>query len=86
MDTQTLPDRLRAARAARGLTQVQAAGELGVHPLTWAAWEQGRRVPASRMFRVAVVGGLRRGGGEGGHGAPLIDRLDEIDRALGEDQ
>ncbi len=40
-----LAEKLRAARAARGLTQYQAAAELGIAPSTLAVFESGHRKP-----------------------------------------
>lgn len=41
----TLADRLRKIRRDRHLTQDQIAAQLGVKPVTWAAWEAGRTRP-----------------------------------------
>ncbi len=46
-----MADRLRAARAARGLTQVTAAEELAVTRQTLALWETGGGRPSGPALR-----------------------------------
>jgi transcriptional regulator with XRE-family HTH domain len=48
----SLAERLRGARAVRGLTQAGAAAQVGVDVTTWARWEAGR--PPRGLYRVAV--------------------------------
>ena len=56
----TLPEQLKAARHARGWTQVQAARRAKVDSNTWARWEQGRARPEwSLLERVAKILGRR---------------------------
>jgi transcriptional regulator with XRE-family HTH domain len=43
VDEPDLAARLLAARRTRGLTQAQAAVEVGTSPQTWARWEAGHR-------------------------------------------
>jgi DNA-binding XRE family transcriptional regulator len=45
-------DRLRAARAASGLSQEGAAEAIGVHRVTIASWETGERRPVGVVARV----------------------------------
>ena len=45
MDKKILPERIRAARHSKGLTQVQLAKRLGVKVSAIHAWEHGRRTP-----------------------------------------
>ena len=42
--------RLRAARKARGLTQSEAARQLGVTKAALSAWEVGRNLPDALML------------------------------------
>jgi transcriptional regulator with XRE-family HTH domain len=49
-----LADRLRKIRRDRHLTQEQIATELGIKPVTWAAWESGRNHP-DHVLDVAVA-------------------------------
>jgi len=59
-NTPPLPDQLRAARDAKGWTQVQAAIKLGCDPNTWARWEQGRARPdILTLERIAKLLGRR---------------------------
>ena len=46
-----LAEALRAARAARGITQAEAAANLGVPQPTVAGWESGARKPAGLALR-----------------------------------
>jgi transcriptional regulator with XRE-family HTH domain len=51
-------DEMKAARARLGLTQVQLAAELGVHPITVSRWETGERgipEPTARLVRRLVA-------------------------------
>lgn len=50
-----IPEQIRAIRKARGLTQAQAAGEIGVTQATWSRWEA---LPDSVMARAPT--GLAR--------------------------
>lgn len=43
--------KLQDHRQKRGLTQAEAAALIGVHMLTWASWESGKKEP-SRAHRV----------------------------------
>ena len=56
-------DTIRAARRRRGLTQIEAANEVGVHWNTWARWERGERTPTG-LYRKALVEWMLE---EGGH-------------------
>ncbi len=47
----SVAERLRAARAARGLTQHQAAAELGILPPVLAAYETGARHPSGLAWK-----------------------------------
>ena len=47
----TFAERLRAARDARGLTQGQAAADLGCHRVTLAKWETGAHRPNGVALR-----------------------------------
>ena len=51
---ETLPDRLRAARRARGLSNGVMARELRVDPSTLLNWERGRHHPSAR-FRPRIL-------------------------------
>jgi transcriptional regulator with XRE-family HTH domain len=44
---------IRAERIRRGLTQVQAAEQLGVTPTAWRLWEWGKRTPTG-LYAKAV--------------------------------
>jgi transcriptional regulator with XRE-family HTH domain len=44
-------DRLRAARRAAGMTQLQLSAEPGVHEMVVANWERGQRVPRVDRLR-----------------------------------
>lgn len=48
------PDRIRAIRAARGLTQAQLAAEIGAARRSVIDWEAGKREP-ERMARMALA-------------------------------
>lgn len=53
-------DTIRAARKARGLTQVELAEQLGVSQSTVAGWESGRRtVELARLYDVCSALGLK---------------------------
>lgn len=57
-------ERLRAARAARELTQDEAALSIGVHRVTLSKWETGEHVPKGIVLRVVeawIVGGDKGG-------------------------
>ena len=45
MDKTILPERIRAARHTKGLTQIELARRLGVKVSAIHAWEHGRRTP-----------------------------------------
>jgi DNA-binding transcriptional regulator YiaG len=47
------PSRFKAAREARGMTQQEAADDLGMHRVTVAVWEAGTKQP-SGLARRAV--------------------------------
>lgn len=50
--------RLRAARAAAGLTQCQVAARAGVSPQSWSLYERGQlAVPVERRAAVASAAG-----------------------------
>jgi transcriptional regulator with XRE-family HTH domain len=56
---------LRGLREARGLTQAEAAGRVGVARNTWSRWENGKRA-VSELAEIAIVervGKLRRKSG-----------------------
>jgi DNA-binding XRE family transcriptional regulator len=46
------PALLRLTRLARGLTQEQAAREVGTSVNTWARWERGSMTPSAHRNRV----------------------------------
>lgn len=46
----SLAERLRAARLAAGLTQVEAAARLGATQTYWSQLECGRRVPSAAQI------------------------------------
>lgn len=48
-------ERLRAWRTTRKLTQAQAAGALGVAPVTFREWESGRK-PIRKLVWLALIG------------------------------
>lgn len=53
-DKQSFSDQLRAYRAIHGLTQKEAAHEVGIDPTTWRDWENGRTMPRNtRTKKVA---------------------------------
>lgn len=56
----------RAARAARGMTQAQAAEDLGVGRVTVARWETGSHRPEglARRFVVAWIKKTRKRGAD----------------------
>lgn len=47
-------EKLRAARAIRGMTQVEAAADLGVARVTLARWESGAHVPVGIVLQAAA--------------------------------
>lgn len=47
--------RLTKARTERGLTQTEAATDLGVTLATWVRWETGATRPRGRMALAAVA-------------------------------
>lgn len=54
------PEQVRAARAAAGLTQTQAAETIGVSMRTWQDWESGQRQmhpSLMELFRIKTTGG-----------------------------
>lgn len=56
MTSQGTPERLRAARAAAGLTQEQVGRALGVSAQTIANWEHGRTSPSTAdVARLAAL-------------------------------
>lgn len=55
MPLKGLAERLRAARAASALTQVQVAEHLGFSPLTIANWERARSEPGVGELSKLVV-------------------------------
>ena len=64
-----LAEALRAARAARGMTQHEAAEELGVDQGAFAKWESGSRHPSGLALRYLLEVWIprslkRREGGE----------------------
>ena len=52
--TTSLAHRIREARYAANLSQVEAAAEMGVSPRTWQGWESGR-TPRPRHRRALVA-------------------------------
>ena len=44
------PATARAIRMAAGISQVELAQELGIHPVTVARWEAGTRRPDARLL------------------------------------
>lgn len=46
-------EKLRAARASRGMTQAEAAADLGVERVTLSRWESGTHVPVGIIRRAA---------------------------------
>ena len=60
-----LADRLRRTRERRGLSQVEAAREIGVARISLARWETGAHDPRGLSLRAIeawiVKGGKRRG-------------------------
>lgn len=53
MTEQSIGDMIRRVRRERGLTQDQAAAQLGVHQATVAKWERGDRVASERIPAIA---------------------------------
>ena len=52
-------EKLKAAREAAELTQLQAAKRVGVEANTWARWEQGVRFPSRDLWpKIARVVGV----------------------------
>ena len=45
MNTDNYGDHLWKLRAEFGLSQVEAARRVGVHPTSWNRWERGRPMP-----------------------------------------
>jgi transcriptional regulator with XRE-family HTH domain len=53
------PDRIRAARQAAGLTQVEVAARLNVQQATVSHWETGRKSPTTaNLVRLAFLLGV----------------------------
>ena len=48
--TQLTPEQLARFRARYHLTAKDAANYVGVHPLTWSRWEQGKNRIPSYLF------------------------------------
>lgn len=48
--TRGMGEKLKKARLAKGLTQLQAAELVGVEVNTWARWEQGVRFPSRDLW------------------------------------
>ena len=46
--------RFRAIRRALGLSQAEAAHQIGITGGAWCLWENGRRQPKSRIVRLAL--------------------------------
>ena len=62
----TDPQTIKHARLARGLTQRQAAEQLGVPRHTWARWERGERHPRG-LYALALARWLAKPAeGQGG--------------------
>lgn len=61
-------DSLRRARAVRGMTQREAALDVGVHPVTWARWETGAAHPSGPALRFVLgwIDGAASAGGSDG--------------------
>lgn len=56
MSSPSLGDKLKEGRAATGLTQVQAAEFLNVHPLSVSRWETGTVEPSvTRLVQLAEL-------------------------------
>ena len=51
----SFPERLNAARRARGLTQQQLASEVGVDPSTIQGWERGQHEPSRRRWEMIAT-------------------------------
>jgi DNA-binding transcriptional regulator YiaG len=76
----TLPERIRAARRARGLSHTALAGELGIDPSTVLNWERGRhRPPIEYWPRILGLIGRDELPAE----APLPERLRAYRRSHG---
>ncbi len=45
------PDQIRTERKRRGLTQEQAAHEIGVSSMTWSRWERGTMRPTGLSLK-----------------------------------
>ncbi|HEY3787564.1 MAG TPA: helix-turn-helix transcriptional regulator [Urbifossiella sp.] len=57
-----LPEKLVAAREAAGLTRLLAAEKSGVHHVSIARFETGRRMPTiMTLYRLAAAYGVRPG-------------------------
>ena len=68
-----------ALRRGAGLTQKELAGELGVHPNTYAQWERGTREPkldqVEAIASICRIASVNRGYGVGGEGPqPIVSR------------
>jgi transcriptional regulator with XRE-family HTH domain len=60
------PDEIRAERLRRGLSQTEAAEQLGTTKNTWARWERGERHPTGLYLRaLAQWMSKEEEGGEG---------------------
>jgi transcriptional regulator with XRE-family HTH domain len=55
LPTWSLGDRLRKIRRDRRLTQEEIAHELGIKPVSWAAWEAGRTHPRDVVELAASI-------------------------------
>src|SRR5215831_2824383 len=55
MSSNTFGKALAAARAEEGKTQVQIAKEIGIHPITYGYWEQGRGMPMRDEHRKRLI-------------------------------
>lgn len=85
---QPVPDiaaRIARARRLRGLTQKQAAAQLGVALNTWVRWEHGRTQPRpTRLAAIAQVLGIPLGDLTAPAPETVLDRLLRIERGLDE--
>ena len=58
----TIPDQIRKAREAGGLSQEQAAAKAGVVGSTWSRWERGETEPTfEQLGKIAKLLGVSLG-------------------------
>ena len=55
MNTEFLPDRLISIRKQRGLNKSQAAALIGLSPIGYLRYEQGKRIPSLQILEIIAL-------------------------------